>query len=107
VLRLVWLLARLNLDLPRYADGLGHRTRAETVGALGLVPPVLEAAEGLRLARADRGTMALVLNDWLRRDAAGALADTLADWWSAYRDTRPAWPTALAALGRLVGQARA
>ncbi len=99
VLRLAWLLAQLSLDLPRYADAFSNALRAASVGALALIPVTLASAADVKLATCDAATITKAVAMWLGADAD--TATKLNQWWDVYRDTRPAWPTALAALERL------
>ncbi len=101
VLRLAWLLTQLSLDLPRYAEAFPNALRAALVGALALVPVTLAAAGDVKLATCDAATITKASATWLGTDAD--TATKLNQWWDVYRDTRPAWPTALAALERLLG----
>ena len=100
VLRLGWLLAQLNFDLPVYEDRLG-RKRMEFVGPLALIPVVLAAAEDIELARCDAEHLRLALTTWLDRPD---VFDTLAAWWETYRESRPSWIVGLAALGEMLGE---
>jgi hypothetical protein len=103
VLRLGWLLAQLQLDVPRYHDNL-HRDQLEAVGALAMIPPVLAAAQEVELARHDQPTLAAALAAWPRRAPAEveATAQTLFHWWETYESTSPTWAVALGALAEMV-----
>lgn len=103
VLRFVWLLSQLNLDLPRYSDPLRGRHRVATVGALAMISVALAAADTHKLASCDDGTIRLAMQKWLPLQEQGdEAAVKLCEWWQVYRDARPPWPTALAALDRLL-----
>ena len=56
VVRLGWLLAQLNLDLPKYEEVL-PRDRLLEVGPLAMVPAVLAASQEVELARLDEPTL--------------------------------------------------
>ncbi len=102
VLRLAWLLSLLNMDLPRYSDSVPP-ARLETVAGLAMVPVVLSASEVLEQARCDGPTMDLAVRSWMRPGAEeAAWLEALHEWWDVYRVMRPAWPTALRALERLL-----
>jgi hypothetical protein len=106
VVRLAWLLAQLNLAVPRYAEGLRHNPPA-TVAGLALVSVTLAAAELPELARCDAPTIDTAVRTWLRPADADADAWTavVAEWWGVYRVMKPAWATALQALdAMLAGQ---
>ena len=100
VLRLGWLLAQLNFDLPVVYEPL-DRDRVNRVGPLALVPLVLAAAEDIELARLDDAHLQLALNAWLNQPRA---AEVLSDWWQTYRTSRPSWAAALAALDALLAE---
>jgi len=103
--RLGWLLAQLNLDLPVHSEAVSGAD-LDRVGRLAMIPPVLAAATEVEWARCDRETIAEALVAW---HVAGGdperLAATLLDWWDTYRASRPAWSVALAALGQMIGGA--
>ncbi|HZZ73101.1 MAG TPA: hypothetical protein VFE24_12675 [Pirellulales bacterium] len=108
IVRLGWLLAQLDLDLP---DDRGHgfRERADFLGGLALLPPVLAAAEEVELARCDLPSLNAALLFWdclgptpASADAVAALADKVFVWWKTYQATRPRWSVALAALDRML-----
>jgi hypothetical protein len=102
VLRLTWLLAQLNLDLPRYSEALG-RARLALVGRLAMLPVTLAAAEEAGLARCDAETLRLAVRAWVESgEQTEAWADVLGEWWAVYRTQRPGLPTALRALDRML-----
>ncbi len=106
VVRLGWLVAQLNLDLPEYQGEL-RRELTLKLGAWALAPVVLAAAADVELCSADERTLATALDLW-RVDPAGQkdakqLAAVLTNWWDTYAASRPAWPIALAALDRMLG----
>jgi len=105
VVRLAWLLAQLNLDLPKFADQL-PANRRERVGQLAMVPPVLSAAEHVELGRftADAIRHAIVAWRIVGGDASDvpAVADTLMTWWSTYQAGTTPWVVALAALDQML-----
>jgi hypothetical protein len=100
VVRLGWLWAQLNLDLPKYQDHVG-RDRLATIGPLALVPPALAAAQEVELARCDAGTVALALDTWRTEVVAPEL---LLEWWTTYEATSPSWGVALGALDRMLAE---
>jgi hypothetical protein len=102
IVRLAWLLAQLNLDLPLYEGALSRQRMAE-MGALAMIPPVLCAAETVELARYDAATLQLALAAWrLSAENHSQAAQTLVEWWTVYGGSHPAWPVALAALDRML-----
>jgi hypothetical protein len=104
LLRLLWLLCLVNLDLPRYEEVFQWRKRAFAVGALAFVPVAVAAGADARLVACDRPTIELAARTWLPPTWFGEKQSAnLLDWWETYRASRPNWPTALAALDRLLG----
>jgi hypothetical protein len=102
VLRLAWLLSMLNLDMPRYSDGITPH-RLTTVAGLAMMPVVLSAAEGVGLSKYDEETLALAFRAWLPPDdAPEAWRTTVQQWWDVFRTMRLPWPEALKALDRLL-----
>ncbi|MEX2115158.1 MAG: hypothetical protein WD845_18335 [Pirellulales bacterium] len=100
VLRLGWLLAQLQLELPKFDANLRADRRAE-VWRLAMIPPVLAAAEEVELARYGPPSLAAALSAWTD-DLEATAAGTLATWWDTYAATSASWPAALAALDRLL-----
>jgi hypothetical protein len=106
LLRLAWLLAQLNLDLPKFGEGVSA-WRLPVVAGLAIVPAVLEAAEFVELARLDPPSLQTALAAWqvecTGSDAASTdTAEVLLDWWTTYRETRPAFHVALRALDQML-----
>jgi hypothetical protein len=102
IVRLCWLIAQLNADLPMY-QGEIHRDRLIEIVPLAMIPATLAAAAGLDLARCDPPTTELAVGAWACgvSDAASTSA-LLWSWWEAYLDRKPPWPVALAALDELL-----
>jgi hypothetical protein len=102
VVRLGWLLSLLNLDLPRYSEGV-RPNHLLTVAGLAMIPITLAAAAELQLVSSDPELMRLALQCWLTPSSeAQAWPRTLSQWWETYCALRPAWGTALQALDRLL-----
>jgi hypothetical protein len=102
LLRLVWLLSMLNLDLPRYGENIPADRLPLTAG-LATVPLTLAAAEGVRLARGDPATVGLAVRTWLAPwGPKEEWAATVNQWWDVYTTMRPPWATALRALDQLL-----
>ena len=102
IVRLAWLLAQLNVDLPVFSERIpaGHRP---AIAALAMLPPVLTAAAGLELARCDPATIRAALDTWqVDVESDVDTAETVADWWETYRAARPPANVALAALHQMV-----
>lgn len=101
VVRLAWLWAQLNLDLPRYEE-LAGRAALGRVGPLALLPPVLAAATDVELAQFDRPLLETALAAWGLGDAD---AETLYRWWETYRSSETSWAAALVALAKMFCEA--
>ena len=102
VVRLGWLLAQLNLELPRYSEVLGNRQIA-ALGPCAMIPIALAAAGEVELARLDKATIRMALEAWHAvPSGVPNMEGVLWQWWQVYRDTRPPLATALKALGEMV-----
>jgi hypothetical protein len=103
VLRLAWLLAQLQLDLPAIAETVS-RAKWQAVAPLAMIPAVLSAAEEVELARFDSPALALAVEQWtgVTAEVAASQAAALASWWQTYHTTRPRFPVAFAALAEMV-----
>jgi hypothetical protein len=98
VVRLGWLWAQLNLDLPEFQDAL-RRDRLHQLGRLALIPAVLAAAEEVELARFDEAALATALSAW---HVSGAQSSQLLEWWQTRQATAAPWNVALGALDRML-----
>jgi hypothetical protein len=102
VVRVGWLLAQLNLELPRYQGDL-QRERAIELGRWAMLPAVLAAAEELELARFDEATMRLAVKSWrIPVPRSAAFVHDLVSWWQTYQSDRPPWNVAITALDMLI-----
>ena len=102
VVRLAWLLSTLNLDLPRYSEGV-QGSRLATVAGLAMIPITLTAAAEVQLAPCDTEALGVALPAWLAPvHEADSSLDILTQWWETYRALRPSWATGLQALDRLL-----
>jgi hypothetical protein len=100
-LRLAWLVAQLNQELPGYSDAIDP-VRLHDLAAIALVPAALMSAEYVDLARFDEPTLALALQAWHLPPLADNLPALVWDWWHTYFETRPPWRIALQALDHLL-----
>jgi hypothetical protein len=106
IVRLPWLLAQLNLDLPMYADHIAPAHR-DAVGQWALVPAVLAAAEHVELGTLTTKSIGRALTTWRLADDS-AVDDitghsaTLLTWWKTYQDSRTSWAVALGALEQML-----
>ncbi|NOY43389.1 MAG: hypothetical protein GXP26_16340 [Planctomycetes bacterium] len=97
-LRLGWLLAQLNLDLPCYSDLIAG-PRLPQVAQLATVPLILSAAETVELTTLSPETLSEALTCWhLPTDKA----DQLHQWWDTYATGNTRWAVALAALDTMI-----
>lgn len=101
VVRLGWLAAQLQLELPRYHDDVGLAD-SQRVGALALVPIALAAAEHVEWCRSDPATIELALKTWLPEVDCSRVLEPLLSWWDVYQDRRPPFAKSLLALNKLV-----
>jgi hypothetical protein len=103
VVRLAWLIAQLQLDLPAFSEQI-HADRLPHIARFAMLPPVLAAAEAVELAALTPETLNLALTAWrLTSPPDVDAARLLTDWWQTCRETQPPWPVALAALDQLFG----
>jgi hypothetical protein len=103
--RLAWLIAQLQIDLPRYSEHIPGARRGR-VAELALLPVAVEAARRCRMTEASfEGLLAQAAQSW---PAASPLDDatraSLASWWPVYQSRRPEFALALAALDRSLQQ---
>ncbi len=98
IVRLAWLLSSLNIDLPRYSEGLNSRLR-QIVPPLALIPAVLDAAADVEIVRPAADLLPLAIRNW-GFDAAvsGQFAPVVERWWQTYQQMKLPWPAALVAL---------
>ncbi len=103
-LRLGWLLAQLNADLPKYAEVIPGQ-RQELVAQLATLPVVLAASETVEWSTCDVATIARALECWhLATDFPAELAQLLFSWWQTYTRGSSTWAIAGSALEALLAQ---
>jgi hypothetical protein len=109
--RLAWVLAQLNLDLPVFSE-LIHGDRLPLIGQLAMLPFALKAAEHVELATSDEPTVQLAVQAWqIGRMGdlalpAGDVTDVIMSWFTHYLDARGDWAVALTALDRMLSAER-
>ncbi|MGI9456623.1 MAG: hypothetical protein ACR2NU_08680 [Aeoliella sp.] len=104
VVRLAWLLAQLQCDLPIVAEQVSPG-RIERLALLATIPPVLAAAERVELAQPSDSILARAVRAWRTVETeqeAAELAEVLATWWEAYEAGAVNWPVAVAALDQML-----
>ncbi|MHB8970885.1 MAG: hypothetical protein ACYC3X_15320 [Pirellulaceae bacterium] len=107
ILRLGWLLAQLNLDLPVFSERVSGARLAE-VAELAMLPVTLQAAEDVELATVTPEMLDLALQAWnIVTPPDLDAADVLWRWWGTYVETRPRWDVAFTALDRMLGSSGA
>jgi hypothetical protein len=103
--RLAWMLAQLNLDLPAYSETL-RTDRLARVAELAMLPVAIAAAQHVELARDEPQTLHLALSAWHLAAPSGVdLFDIVSAWWETFQAERPRWSLALAALDRMLAEA--
>ncbi len=107
IVRLVWLLSQLQLELPRFSDLLGTKV-LEKVAPLAMLPPALASAQVVELSHCTNEVAAMAIEHWHVPTPAGlSLQDdvvpALMDWWETYLQTRPTWHIAMQALAKMLG----
>jgi hypothetical protein len=102
VVRLAWLLAPLNLDLPKFSEHLSPASAGKVL-RLAVLPAVLASAHDVELIGDPDAMLPRAVELWQLGDSQ--LAEQLGVWWKTYRDSRPPLPVALAALERLISNA--
>jgi hypothetical protein len=102
VVRLAWLLAQLNCDLPMFGEAV-HPERLPLVVQLALLPPVLVAAEDVELVRNTPDLLSKAIDAWRVAVPAGTDVTTLLPaWWQTVEESRPSWAVALAGLDQML-----
>jgi hypothetical protein len=98
VVRLGWLLAQLNLDLPSLSENV-PADRVPRAAQVALLPAALAAGKEVELCQDSPDLLGQALAAWrLTADAA-----TVTQWWETYRESRPPFAVALAALDQMLG----
>jgi hypothetical protein len=99
-LRLAWLIAQLNQELPGYSEAI-NPLRIHDLASVALIPAALMAADYVDLAHFDESTLARALQVWHAPSLSENLPALVWDWWQTYSETRPPWKIALQALDHL------
>lgn len=103
-LRLGWLLAQLNLDVPVLSEPVSLQ-QLPRLASLATLPLVLAAAEAVELAACDEATLARAINCWhLDPSLPSGTPRILMEWWQAYRNSETRWPVALTALDQMLSR---
>ena len=103
-LRMGWLLAQLNLDLPMLSEPIA-RTHLSRLASLATLPLVLAAADVVELARCDEATLTRAITCWyLAPPLPDETPQILLDWWDAYTASDTRWPVAMAALDQMLSE---
>jgi hypothetical protein len=103
IVRLAWLIAQLQLDLPIHSEGI-HADRLPHIGRYAMLPAALIAAETVELLRFTPGEIARAITVWNLAAPRGVdAAEIVSQWWQTYVETRPPWRVALTALDQMFG----
>ena len=103
VVRLGWLLAQLQLDLPVWTENI-HADRLPHIARFAMLPAALKAAEEVELARFTSELVANAISAWKITSPPGVdAAATVLDWWHTYDQSRPSFRVALEALDQMFG----
>lgn len=99
--RAAWLIAQLNLDLPKFTESL-PTGGLQSIGPLAMIPVTLAAGEAVELTTLDRTMLATALRSWHVPVAdASVTAEVLKTWWTTYCESSAPWPVAMAALAQM------
>ena len=97
VVRLGWLISQLNFDLPALSENV-NAERLPRLAKFAMLPAALAAGSAVELCQDSPDLLAAALNDW----RLAADATVLTQWWETYRDSRPPFAVALAALNQML-----
>jgi hypothetical protein len=101
--RLAWLIAQLQLDLPIHGEAI-HAERLPHVAQYAMLPPALIAAEAVELGRFTTELIERAIAVWRLAVPPGVDAAALiSQWWQTYLETKPPFRVALAALDQMFG----
>ncbi|MCU0961264.1 MAG: hypothetical protein MUF48_14300 [Pirellulaceae bacterium] len=104
LLRLTWLLAQLNLDVPVLSEHIDGQ-RLPAVAELAMVPVTLQAAEDAGMARLSLETLDAALQVWhIVTPPDVDPVEILWRWWGTYLEAQPRWHVAFTALDRMLGR---
>lgn len=104
VMRLAWLLAQLQFDLPVMTGSLPPR-RLPHVAQVAMLPPVLQAGAEVELCAYNERTLAAAALLWRAastEEEATNMAQTSWQWWSTYQSSPVRWQVASAALAEML-----
>ncbi len=101
-LRLGWLLAQLNADLPVFSDVIPP-DRLALLARLATLPVVLSAAEAVEWGTCNPATIARALSCWhIAPPPTMKLAEQIWRWWHAYQEGTASWYVAWRGLESLL-----
>lgn len=100
VVRLGWLLATLQQDLPRFGEHIPNG-QLPLAAMLATLPAALAAGQQVELTTFNEASVRRALECWLPGEASPDLAPSIMDWWATYVESRPPWRVALAAMAKI------
>jgi len=99
--RLGWLIAQLQLDVPKYSENI-ETQRLPDIARLAMLPPALVAGEAMELTKFKPELIASAVEAWRLNRADADIPAVLGQWWQTYIESRPPFSVALAALDQLL-----
>lgn len=103
VVRLGWLLAQVQIDLPVWSENV-HADRLPHIARFATLPAALKAAEEVELARFTPELVSKAIFAWQLTSPPGFDAAAMVlDWWHTYEQSRPSFRVALEALDQMFG----
>jgi hypothetical protein len=101
-LRLGWLLAQLNADVPIYGEAI-PADRLAMIAGLATLPVILVAAESVEWCTCSVATIERTLNCWhILPDPSPTVAAQLWQWWQTYHEGTTSWLVAWRGLEALL-----
>lgn len=111
LLRLAWLVAQLQIELPKFSESI-PRARQAQLARFALLPAAIQASlaagalsdvNNRPVEEASEPLLRQAWAEWLRPEEQALMpAATLHRWWRTYSTSRPPWSVALTALDHLL-----
>ena len=101
-LRLAWLVAQLNMDVPVFCERIPGR-RVPRAAAMAMIPAILAAAQEVGVAKFDQANVERALSAWqMEWTMVPEIAHMLLSWWETYQQKKSRFSMALTALDRML-----